>query len=310
MPVKCPSMSLFKALGRGLSDVVQYRGPTQPEVVGMLRNIIDHLQGMIEIVFMPLAINVLGPGKLDHLRKDDLQQPAFVQEIKSHRWFLTQQDFIQLIGNPFTAYNGYPFCAFGDGLPGFLFDTETKLAGKTDRTHHAQGIIAESLCRRQRGLDDLPAEVGDAIKGIDECSVIRFVQADGEGVDGKIAAVLIIFQGTAFHRGFTAVETITLFAGAYEFDLDILEFDLCRSKVPEEMHLGPRVEFLCRLFGQRDPVAHTYNINILGGALQYFIPYETADQVTGYSQFFRGVGDLFEDEQFLIGTINIHAVQK
>ena len=45
-------------------------------------------------------------------------------------------------------------------------------------------------------------EIIQPIKWIDQFSIIIFVQTDRQRIDGKIAAVLVIFDSTGLHRAF------------------------------------------------------------------------------------------------------------
>ena len=58
---------------------------------------------MIEVVFMSLAINILGTREVFHLRKEMLQQPAPVKQIKTYRRLFAEYNFIKLIGNAFLG---------------------------------------------------------------------------------------------------------------------------------------------------------------------------------------------------------------
>src|SRR5215471_4378459 len=69
MTMKCPAMALFKSLGGGFADIMQNCGPSKPEVLGVNGNIIQHLEGMVKIVFMAFAINIFCASKVHHLWK-------------------------------------------------------------------------------------------------------------------------------------------------------------------------------------------------------------------------------------------------
>ena len=84
-------------------------------------------------------------------------------------------------------------------VKGFLFYLKVQLGGKTDATHHAQRIIAESNLRIQRSGDDTVFQIGNAVEGVYQLAKALLVQTDGHGIDGKVATVLVIFQGTVFH---------------------------------------------------------------------------------------------------------------
>src|SRR6185437_14924030 len=82
MAMEGPAMVLLEFFRGRLTDVVQNSGPAQPEIVRITADIIQHLQGMIKIILVSHAVDVFGSRQIDHLGKDDLQQPAPVKEIE------------------------------------------------------------------------------------------------------------------------------------------------------------------------------------------------------------------------------------
>src|SRR5450755_3246236 len=72
MAVKGPPMACFKFFCNRLPDIVQNGGPSQPEIVGMSRNIVEHLQGMVEIIFMTQSVDIFSTRQVSHFWKNDL----------------------------------------------------------------------------------------------------------------------------------------------------------------------------------------------------------------------------------------------
>ena len=57
MGVEGPAHFFGEFFGGGFSDVVQQSRPAQPQIIGGLTNVIDHLKGVIKIVFMGLPFD-------------------------------------------------------------------------------------------------------------------------------------------------------------------------------------------------------------------------------------------------------------
>ena len=50
--------------------------------------------------------------------------------------------------------------------------------------------------------EDAVVEVSNTAEGIHECAVATLVEADGKGVDGEVAPILVVLQGAVFNDGF------------------------------------------------------------------------------------------------------------
>ena len=99
---------------------------------------------------MTNTINIFSALQIKQLRKNYLQQSAFAQQIPANRRFFCKHYFIQFIGNAFLRNNLYTVRIFFYGIECICFYCKTKLRCKPNSTHHAQWIIAESLCRFER----------------------------------------------------------------------------------------------------------------------------------------------------------------
>ena len=98
-------MTFFKFFG---GRVCQYHAKRLPSAATdhlFFADIIYYLQGMIEIIFMPLSINIFSACQVNHLRKNNLQQTALIKQIKTNRRPGAHQYFIQFIGNALLRYN-------------------------------------------------------------------------------------------------------------------------------------------------------------------------------------------------------------
>ncbi len=64
------------------------------------------------------------------------------------------------------------------------------------------------------------------------------VETDSHGVDGEVAAVLVILEGTVLHMGLAAVVTVAFLACSHKLHLKRTAFDLGRAKVAEHRQVG------------------------------------------------------------------------
>ena len=131
-------------------------------------------------------------------------------------------------------------------LEGLVLYLEVQLRGKADAAHHAQGVVAEGdVWLKGCGYDAI-LQVGQAVEGVYQFAKAVFVQADGHCVDGEVATVLIVLQGTVLDNGLARIVAVALAAGTDEFYFSPLQppptgggyFDLRRSEVLEHREVG------------------------------------------------------------------------
>ena len=241
---------------------MQYCCPAKPQVISVFADIIHHLQSVVKIIFVSFAINIFCTGQLHHLRKNDFEQTAFVQQIKTNRRFFAQQYFVQFICNAFGAYNFYPLCVVTDCFKCFRHNCIIELCGKTNSPHHPQRIITESNAWCQRGFYYFGFNTIHSIKRIDELPIIFFVQTNGHGIDGKVTPVLIICQSTGCHCWFSAVMAVAFFSCTYKFYFNVGCFYLCCSKVFKKTHFRCRSKFFSHSFCQCNTIAQAHDVDI------------------------------------------------
>ena len=75
-----------------------------------------------------------------------------------------------------------------------------QLRGKSHAAHHAQGVIAEGHIGVERGADEAVLHVEQTIEGVGELTEALGIEAHGQGVDGEVAAVLVILKGTVLNN--------------------------------------------------------------------------------------------------------------
>src|ERR1700754_446313 len=93
-----------------------------------------------------------------------------------------------------------------------------------------------------------------------------------KGVYGKIAAFLVIFQSAVLHNRLAGIATVGFAPRAHEFNLKVLIFKLHGAEVFKYGNLY--VQRFTYTFGEFNPVANYYDIDILGGAVQKDIAHE------------------------------------
>ena len=72
MPMKGPAMLFFESFGRGLGNIMEDGRPAEPMIIGLFGYIVQYLEGVLEIILMPQAIDIFRSGELDHLGENDL----------------------------------------------------------------------------------------------------------------------------------------------------------------------------------------------------------------------------------------------
>ncbi len=83
MPMKGPSLSVDEFPGGRFGDIVEKSRPSEPEVLGMGSQLVEHLEGMGKVIFMTYATHRFHPLETHQLRKNHLQQSGFVKKQKT-----------------------------------------------------------------------------------------------------------------------------------------------------------------------------------------------------------------------------------
>ena len=77
--VKRPPVGIVPTLAFWFADVVHQRSPSQPQVVRAFAHIVEHLQGVVEIVFVCPSVACLHDVEGCKFGQNQLQQSAAVQ---------------------------------------------------------------------------------------------------------------------------------------------------------------------------------------------------------------------------------------
>jgi hypothetical protein len=155
-------------------------------------DVVEYLQGVVKIVFVRVSIARFNPMQFYQFGEKQPEQTGFKKQVDSDRWFFAQHNFVEFIHDAFHGYNGKPAVVAYDGFKRIVFDRKPELRSKTDGTHHAQGIIAIGDIGIEGSTDYFFPEVIYTVERVNQLTVIMRVQANGHGVDGEIAPVLVI----------------------------------------------------------------------------------------------------------------------
>ena len=273
--VEGPAEPRLKALGAGLAHVVEQGGPAKPELVGGGGHVVEHLQRMAEIVFVPASLHRLDPLEGIELGQHGGQQAAFVHQQPTHRRAGGFHDFVQFVGNPFAGENREPAGVAANGVFGFRDDLEPQLGSEPDGAQHAQGIVAVGRIGIERGADDAVVEVADAAEGIHQRAVILAAEAESQCVDGEVTPLLIFLKGAVFHDGLAGIGPVGFAAGADEFDLHALVAQHRGAKTAEDGNFGPDPGG--HRLREGDSAAFHHHIDIVAGTLEEPVAHVAAD---------------------------------
>ena len=154
---------------------------------------------------------------------------------QSYTGMCGQENLVQFFSNAFSADNLQSLSIAAKGIFCLLLNIKAQLRGETHTTKHTQRIIREGDIRIQRCTNQSIFQVVYTIKRVHQFTETIVIQADGQGIDGEIAAALIIFQSTIFHHRLARVVAIAFLTCTYELHFIFLP----RSSVlrPHELYL-------------------------------------------------------------------------
>ena len=110
------------------------------------------------------------------------------------------------------------------------------------------------------------------------------VEAYGQGVDGKVAAVLVVLQGAIFYMWFAAVVAVALLTGTHKLDLHAMVFDLGGAEVAEHRYVGLAPQGLLEGLGHLYAAAHHDHVDIVRQPLKKQVSYITAYHIARHAQ--------------------------
>ena len=159
-----------------------------------------------------------------------------------------------------------------DGVEGGVLDIEAQLRCKSDGAHHAQRVVAEGDVGVERCAYDAVVQVLDAAKGVNQIAIGVVVQRYCHGVDGEVAAILVVLQGAVFHNGFPAVKPVALPSGPHKLylpvDVVVVIDKGGGAEVFEYRHFDAGIDGAGGSTCQVDAVPHAYDVDVGAVALQ------------------------------------------
>ena len=158
-------------------------------------------------------------------------------------------------------------------LKRLVFDHKIELCGKTDRPQHPQRIVGEGDLRFQRSPDDFIPNIRYTIKGIEQLPKPVAVQADGQGVDGKVPSFLVILKGPVLNERFAAFPLVRFPTCPHKFKVDVVELEHCCPKVFKNGNFKSWTQGCCYFGREFNPTTNSNNINII------MFPFSIHDQV-------------------------------
>ena len=294
MAVEGPSGAFLPALGLGLGDVVQQGRPTEPQVVAFLGHLVEHLHGMEEVVLVALAVDHLHALEQAELGQDVLQQARFVEQQEARGGSRRHHDLVQFLRDPLHGDDLDAFRVAGDGVERVGVDIEMQLRGEADGPHHAQGVVGIGDVGVERGADGQVFEIAHPVEGVEKSPEVVLVEADGHGVDGEIAAVLVVFEGAVFHEGLAAVTVVRLATGAHKLNLNAFVTDHRRAEGAIVFRLLVARQVGSHLLGQGDAAPDGHDVDVVRFPPEQDIAHIAANHITPHAQLLTGLGDEVE----------------
>ena len=127
MAVKYPARLRIKSFGGRFGDVVHDGRPSQPQRVTVFGDVVQDLQGVIEIVLVANAFSPFNSMQGGHFRKELVQQLCFEQQLEAPRWLGREDDLVQLSVNALRRDDLEPTCIASDGFQAAFFNAKPKL---------------------------------------------------------------------------------------------------------------------------------------------------------------------------------------
>ena len=240
---------------------------------------------MVKIVLVRPSVPCLDHIQRDEFRENELQKPAAVQIDKALAGCRCHHDFVQFLLDAFPADDSDPVGIAFQGLEGFILNEEIELCGKAHAPHHTQRVVRKGNVRGERRTDNAVPKVVDTAERVDELAEAFSVQADGQRIDGEVAAILVVLQRTVLHDRLPAVVAVPLRPCPDELHLRVLILHLCRTKITEDglMCLLPQngLQLACHL----NTASHDHHVNIIRRTFQEQVAHITAYHIAFKAQF-------------------------
>ena len=320
--VEGPAGPGLEALGRGLADVVQQRGPAEPQVrlgadalheavavelgcvvaepargnaFGLGRgDVVKHRERVREVLLVAPAVDRLDALEGRELREHVLQQPGLVHQPEGDRRPGRDEHLVELFGDALLGKDREPVAhaphgpeRLGDDLE--LLLRRGKLGREADGPQHAERIVGVGGVGLEGSADDARGEVPDAPEGVYELAEAVFLQAEGHCVDGEIAPQLVVLERPVLHDRLARLSAVGLLAGAHELYFVAAVAHHRRTEILEIRDILARR--LANGFGEIDAAALDHYVDVVTGPAKETVTYVTAD----HEGFYASLGGHFRD---------------
>ncbi len=175
--MECPACSVVPVLGHGFGYVVEQGRPTEPEFIGGGSHVVEHLHGVVEVVFMPASLYNLHSFHRGELRQDVLEQSRSVEQPPADGGAGGEHDFVQFGEDSLTGDNLDALSVAGYGFERGRIDVEIELRGEADGAHHAQRVVGEGYVGVERRADCALAQVVESAETVNEHAHFARVEA-------------------------------------------------------------------------------------------------------------------------------------
>ena len=169
------------------------------------------------------------------------------------------------------------------------------MRSKTDATHHAQGIIAESNIRVEGSADCLFLHILQTSERIYQFAKTCSIETYSQSIDREIATILIVFQRAVFNNRFTRIPLIRLLTCTYKLYFRASIFYLCCSEILENRNMSTTSQLFSKGFRHCNSTSYNYYIYIFRGTLQKNITNITTYHITLHTECISRFGYLSED---------------
>ena len=202
---------------------------------------------MIEIVLVSPAIACLDNIKSRKLGNNQLKEPGTLHIDKPLAGMFGHHYLVELVNDALTTDNLYSASIAHKGVKSLIVNEEVQLCGEAYATHHAQWIVRECYVGVKWRADNAVPQVINTAEGVYELAKAGLVKAYRHSVDGKIAAVLVIFQGAILNHRLAAVVAIALLTGSDELHLMVLVLYLSSTEIAENRQMSFPSKHLLKL---------------------------------------------------------------
>src|SRR3990172_2973086 len=220
-------------------------------------------------------------------------------EVASGLGFL--QDKVEFVADAVAADAFEEGQGVGDEFSGAAFDAEAEALFEADGAQYAGGVVHKT--DRVKGADESVAQVALAAPEVEHVAESAAVEAEGEGVDGEVAAVQVEFDAGVFNFGQGRGLGVEFGAGRDEVEMGEgsvgRQFPLGRAETL--MSDDPATEGGGATAGEGGGVAFDDEIKIGGGQAEEEIADKAADDEERDVEFCRCFRDVAQEVELIGG---------